>query len=205
MIFTGTKASGSRARPGQAASDHELVTLAWPVLTREDMQRLTQIAESKKARHQWFQDRLVRLIEYGCQHPQGPVLLTQADLAAMTGLTTVEVSHLLKAARETTAKPLLTKGYYFDQGMRPSHKQQIIALYEQGLNEMEIARQSQHASQSVGRYLRDYERVKMLVKRHTSTEQIGHLLGMQRSVVQAYMDMVQQHHPELIQNGGQQH
>ena len=32
MVFTGTKANGRKAHPGQSASDHELVTLAWPVL-----------------------------------------------------------------------------------------------------------------------------------------------------------------------------
>ncbi|TLM98812.1 DUF1670 domain-containing protein, partial [bacterium] len=173
MIFTGTKASGSRAYPGQSASDHELVTLAWPVLMPEDIQRLTQAPGTKQARRQWFQDRLVRLIEYGCNHPQGPVLLTHADLAAMTGLALEEVCWLLKAARQETGKQLMTKGYYFDQGMRPSHKEEIIALYEQGLDEAEIARRSGHAPQSVGRYLRDYERIKMLLRKKTPTEQIG--------------------------------
>jgi hypothetical protein len=30
MVFTGTKAKGPKAHPGQSASDYELVTLAWP-------------------------------------------------------------------------------------------------------------------------------------------------------------------------------
>lgn len=201
MVFTGTKASGNRARPGQSASDHELVTLAWPVLTAKDVQKLTQVGDAKEARSKWFKERLVRVVEYGRQHPRGPVLLTQADMAAMTGLTTVKVSLLLEAARKATGKPLVTKGYYFDQGMRPSHKKEIIALYEQGLDEATIARKSNHAMRSVGRYLRDYERVKMLVRRKTPNQQIGQLLEMQPSVVQAYLKMVEIHHPDLDQNG----
>ena len=204
MVFTGTKASGSRARPGQSASDHDLVTLAWPVLTAEDLQRLTQVGDAKENRSKWFQQRLVRLVEYGQQHSQGPVLLTQADLAVMTGLTTVQVSKLLEAARKVTDKPLMTKGYYFDQGMRPSHKKEIIALYEGGLDEAAIARRSKHAIQSVGRYVRDYERVKKLVRRKTPTEEIGQLLGMQPSVVQAYLEMMKKHHPELNYNRNDQ-
>jgi hypothetical protein len=200
MVFTGTKASGRRARPGQSASDHDLVTLAWPVLTAKDVQQLTRAGDTTEGRNKWFQDRLVRIVDYGRQHPQGPVLLTQADLAAMTGLTTVKVSKLLQVARKTTSKPLVTKGYYFDQGMRPSHKEEIVALYEQGLDEAMIARQSNHAIQSVGRYLRDYDRVKMLVQRKTPTEQMGQLLEMQPSVIQAYLKMVKQHHPELVEN-----
>ena len=65
--------------------------------------------------------------------------LTLADLAAMLNLSTVQVSLLLKEARKTTGKPLLTKGYYFDQGVRPTHKDQIIALYESGADEADIA------------------------------------------------------------------
>ena len=115
----------------------------------------------------------------------------------MLGLTTVQVSLLLKEARQTTGKPLPTKGYYFDQGRRPSHKAEIIALYEQGLDETEIARRSQHAQTSVGRYIRDYERVKLLVQRRIPVEQMTRLIEMQPSVVDAYVKLVSQYHPEL--------
>ena len=47
MVFTGTQASGGKARPGQAASDHVLVTLAWPVLLPEDLQQLAAFPAGK--------------------------------------------------------------------------------------------------------------------------------------------------------------
>lgn len=200
MVFTGTKASGSRAYPGQSASNHELVTLAWPVLLPEDLQRLATLPggdEGTKARRAWFQKRLIRIVEYGWQHPEGPVLLTLADLSAMLGLTTVQVSKLLTEARRTTGKALLTKGYYFDQGMRPTHKAEIIALYEAGLDEADIARQTSHNPTSAGKYIRDYERVKLLLTHQTPVEYIGRLLQMQPSVVKAYVGMAYQYHPDL--------
>lgn len=197
FVFTGTKANGHKAYPGDQAADYELVTLAWPLLTPEDRQYLANQPETQSVRHKWFQQRLIRIIEYGWNHPDGPVLLTVADLAAMLGLTTVQVSLLLKEARQTTAKALLTKGYYFDQGMRPTHKADIIALYEQGLDEAEIARQSQHAQTSVGRYIRDYERVKLLLKRRIAVEQMSQLIDLQPNVVDAYVKLVGQYHPDL--------
>jgi hypothetical protein len=200
MLFTGTKACGSKARPGQSASDHQLVTLAWPVLLPEDLQTLANLPQGthrRQARQAWFQRRLVRLIEYGWQHPQGPALLTQADLSAMLGLDTVQVSQLLTEARRTTGKPLLTKGYYFDQGMRPTHKAQIIALYEAGMDEADIARHTDHASTSVGKYIRDYERVKLLLTHQTPLEQIGSLLQLQPGVTTAFVNLVYQYHPVL--------
>jgi hypothetical protein len=36
MIYTGVRASGPKATPGQSATARELVTLAWPVLLAED-------------------------------------------------------------------------------------------------------------------------------------------------------------------------
>jgi predicted transcriptional regulator len=126
------------------------------------------------------------------------VLLAQTDLAVMLGLPRRQVSDLLQEARCLTGQPLLTKGYYFDQGMRPSHKAEIIALYEQGQDETAIARQSGHTASSVGRYIRDYERVKMLLKRAIPVQQISHLLGLQPNVVDAYVKLVEQYHPELV-------
>ena len=200
MLFTGTKASGSKARPGQSASDHELVTLAWPVLLPEDLQALANLPQGSprtQARQEWLQQRLVRLVEYGWRHPQGPVLLTLADLSAMLGLTTVQVSQLLAEARRTTGKPLLTKGYYFDQGMRPTHKSDIIALYEAGMDEADIARHTDHAPTSVGKYIRDYERVKLLLAHQTPLRDIGSLLQLQPNVTKAYVELVQVYHPDL--------
>lgn len=201
LVFTGTKAQEGKARPGQSADDHELVTLAWPVLTTADIQSLVTQPTGPagvKARQAWLQQRLIRIVEYGWNHPQGPVLLTLADLSAMLGLSTVEVSQLLSEARRTTGKALLTKGYYFDQGMRPTHKAEIIALYEAGLDEAEIARQTQHSPASVGQYIRDYERVRLLVKHRTPIQDIGRLLDMKPAIVKAYLGMVQLHHPELM-------
>jgi hypothetical protein len=204
LVFTGTKASGSKPHPGRPASDHELVTLAWPVILPTDIQEIitwptgpAQVA----ARQQWFQKRLVRIVEHGWHHPQGPVLLTLADLSAMVGLTTVAVSQLLAAARHATSKPLLTKGYYFDQGMRPTHKAEIIALYEAGLDETAIARQTNHAPGSVGKYIRDYERVKLFLTHQsqpTSIEHMGRVLKMQPNVVKAYVQLLYDYHPELV-------
>ena len=200
MVFTGTKASGNKAHPGKSAADYELVTLAWPVLLAEDLQQLATLPkgqEGARARAALLQQRLVRIVEYGWQHPAGPVLLTLADLAAMLSLSPPRVSELLTEARRTTGKPLLTKGYYFDQGMRPTHKNEIIALYEAGLDEADIACQAGHAQISVGQYIRDYERVKLLLAHQTPGERIPQLIGMQPNVAKAYVGLAYQYHPDL--------
>ncbi len=200
MVFTGTKADDSKPYPGRPAGDHELVTLAWPVLPPEDVQLLAarpKGTNTKQAKKTWYQQRLIRILEYGYSHPDGPVLLTLADLSLMLGLTTVQVSQLLAEARRTSGKPLLTKGYYFDQGMRPSHKDEIIALYEAGVDEADIARRTQHAPSSVGNYIRDYERVKLLLSHRILVERFPRLTDMQPNVIKAYVEMVYKYHPDM--------
>ena len=197
MTFTGVKACGPKPHPGQSAADHDLVTVSWPVLLREDLEKL-QTIRGKEAYRLWQQTRLVRLVEYGWEHPNGPILLTLADLTAMLGVSSPKkTSQLLRKAREATGKNLLTKGLYFDQGMRPTHKAEVVALYEQGMDETDIARQLSHSLEGVGHYLRDYERVKLALKQSIPITQIDRLLNMQPSVVRAYVEMVEKYHPNI--------
>lgn len=201
MVFTGTKAVGNKAYPGQPVSDHQLVTLSWPICLPEDTVALTQMPPGpagKEARRALLQQRLVRLIEHGWSHPDGPVLLTLADLSVMTGVDTVHLSTLLVEIRRETGRPLPTMGYFFDQGMKPTHKAEIVSLYEQGLDEVEIARRTRHAQSSVGRYLRDYERVKLVLQRQIAPQQMPSLTGLQPAVVNAYLRFVEEHHPDLL-------
>jgi hypothetical protein len=201
MVFTGTKGSGKKAMIGQTADQHELVTIAWPVLVQEDLKGLTSgLLENRKhpRRAQWYKQRLRRIMEYGYEHSEGPVLLTLADLATMLGITTIEISKWLQQIRKETGKSLPTKGYYFDQGMRPTHKEEILSLYEAGVDEAEIARRTNHAQDSVGNYIRGYERVRLMISRNVPIDHIGALIDMQPSVVNAYIDLLKRFHPDLF-------
>ena len=197
MFFTGTKATKKKPHPGMTAGEFELVNIAWPILTTEDLKTLAKFPETKAARDQYNEKRLARIVNYGYHHPKGPVLLTLSDLATMLGLTTTLVCKLLKQARQNTGKPLLTKGLYFDIGMKPTHKAEVVELYEQGIDEADIARLLEHSQDSVGNYIRDYERVKLILKGNTPSEQISRLLNMQPGVVKAYVEMVNKYHPDI--------
>lgn len=197
-MFTGTKADGHKAHPGQQACEFTSVTIAWPLLTPEDLVQMATQSDTQANRRTLLCQRLIRLIEHGLSHPRGPVLLTLADLASLLGSTPATVSNLLKKTRQQSGKALPTKGYFFDQGMRPTHKAEILALYEQGVDEVEIARLSHHDQSSVGRYIRDYERVKELIKSQIPTAQIPRLLALQPSVVHAYVELLQLYRPFLF-------
>jgi hypothetical protein len=197
MFYTGTKATSQKPYPGMRAGEFELVTIPWPILILDDMVALNQLSEAKADRQPWWIKRLVRIIEHGLNHEKGPVLLTLADLGLMVGLTARDVSALLKIARQQTGKPLTTKGQYFDIGMKPTHKCEIIELYEQGCDEVAIARKSGHDQTSVGRYIRDYERVKEAVQNSMPFQSIPRLLDLLPSVVEDYTEMVYKYYPDI--------
>jgi len=201
FVFTGTKATGPKAHPARTAGEYTLVTIAWPLFLPEDIALLAHMPPGRAGRKQralLFKTRLQRLVEHGEQHPDGPVLLTITDLALMLGSPNSTISVLLNELRSATGKPLLTKGYYFDQGMRPTHKAEIVALYEQGMDEADIARHTHHDQSSVGRYLRDYARVKLLLSHQTPPEEIAPLTGLQPGIVKAYVKLVRRFHPDLL-------
>lgn len=198
ILFTGTKADTHKARPGQPACEFTTVTIAWPLLLQEDIEWMASQPDTTAQRRQLLMRRVIRLLEHGYHHPEGPILLTLADLALLLGISPAVASLLLAEARQTTGKPLLTKGYFFDQGMKPTHKAEIVALYEQGHDEAAIARLSNHAQTSVGRYLRDYERVKELLKTHVPIQRIPRLLDMQPTVVNAYVSLLRHYRPNLF-------
>jgi hypothetical protein len=198
IVWTGILATGAKANPSADRPQRELVTLAWPVCLPEDLQDLAREGEAKDVLDQLLKKRLRRMIEYGLQHPLGPVVLTVADLAILFGRNSHQISQLLKQLRQESGEPLPTMGYIFDQGMRPTHKVPIVSLYEAGLDEALIARQTGHSAHSVGHYLRDYERVKLMLGQGAQQDQIAHLIGMAPNQVQAYADLVRQFHPELF-------
>lgn len=84
-----------------------------------------------------------------------------------------------------------------DGGCEDRDKGEIVALYEQGLDEAEIAFRAEHAQSSVGRYIRDYERVKLALQSKIPLPDIAQMTGLQPSVVKAYFELVCQYHPEL--------
>ncbi len=85
-----------------------------------------------------------------------------------------------------------------DQGCRPTHKKEIVRLYEQGVEPPDVARETRHSLKSVERYLQDYERVKLLLKRGAGSKEISSLIGRGERVVLEYVGLAREYHPELF-------
>jgi len=124
-------------------------------------------------------------------------LLTGAELSVLLNRSLSTISKYLYMYHQTHIDILPTKGIVLDQGSRPTHKASIIELYERGYPELDIARLTTHTIDSVSRYIKNYKRIKLLVKRGFSLKEMVRITGSGRSTVTQYRDLVHLHHSSL--------
>jgi hypothetical protein len=199
VIWTCTADTGQKAEPGKPTEAYKSVTVRLPLVTADDLAERTdkKIALAQRQAQAKARDiqRLVRLVKSA--HDQGG-LLTLAELSVLLNRSYEVVRGYVAAWQTETGELLPLKGYQMDQGCRPTHKGQIIRLFEQGLEPPDIGRETGHSLKSVDRYLKDYERVKLLLKRGLDAEEISQMIGRGRTVVLEYIQIAQEYHPELF-------
>lgn len=199
LIWSCTADEGKKAEPGKKTEEYQTVTVVLPLVAAEDLASRTQghtPAEQRPERtRQRQQQQVVRLIQSA--YKQGG-LLTLAELSVMVNLGYEKVRQYVRDWEEETGELLPLKGYQMDQGSRPTHKKEIIRLFEQGKEPPDVARETKHNLKSVERYLKDYERVKLLLKQGVPVYNIGSLIGRGQHVVQEYVEIARQYHPELF-------
>lgn len=197
LVWTCTADEGHKAQPGKPTEEYKTVTVRLPLVTDEDLvQRTTQPGVRpgrREAGHERDKRRLARLVKAAAA--QGG-LLTIAELSVILNKSYELVRRYAQEWEEETGELLPLKGYRMDQGSRPTHKGEIIRLYEQGWEPPDIARQTGHNLKSVERYLKDYERTKLLLEQGMSIEQISHAIDRGKRTVVEYIEQARKHHPE---------
>jgi hypothetical protein len=199
LVWTCTADEGQKAEPGKRTEAYKATTVQLPLVTTEDLQERTErkLPRSKRlsAARERDKKRLGRLVKAAAE--QGG-LLTLAELSVMLNKSYQIISTYVREWEEENGELLPLKGYKMDQGSRPTHKKEIVRLYEQGQEPPDIARETHHNLKSVERYLQDYRRVRMLLKQSMAVDDISSAIGRGRSVVLEYVEIARQYHPELV-------
>jgi hypothetical protein len=173
-----------RPKRGQSIATTLLKPVVLTFLSDEDVQSLKKGFSSKQLRMR----RMVRWCEEA--YDQG-ALLSQLDLAMLVGCCDAVVSNYVCEYQKTSGKILPTRGNIHDLSGAITHKREIIALYLKGFLTPIIASKTNHSKESVDRYIRDFESVRILVGHGiTDLDKIVQLTRLSKKVTQQYLDLI---------------
>jgi hypothetical protein len=173
-----------RARRAKTIGHTKLVPVRLTIVADEDVDAIRSQAPAAVRRA----IRVRRLTHEA--YDQGGVL-SCADIAILTGYSTSAVSMTAVTLRQQ-GELVPLRGYVVDMGSYPTHKTIIVRLYLQGLTTPDIAARTYHSKEAGDRYLRGFERVRLLAARHPR-EELPLLTGMAPRVIQQYLDLLDDH------------
>jgi len=101
------------------------------------------------------------------------------------------IDKLIKELEHEKKIQIPDRGKIHDMGCSVSHKREICRLALQHYSQPDIQRRTHHSGDAVDRYLRDYNRVKMLKDAH-SPQQIALITGLSHKLVKAYLELVEE-------------
>lgn len=192
---------GKKPPVGQAPEEQPTVSAILPLITPEDIAERAQGCPPGKYRPTWARERdtqrIVRLVKAGLNNPNGRQLLTLADLSLLINRSIPVVRRCIREHFERTGELVPTKGFILDQGSNPTHKGIILRLYEEGKAPPDIARATEHSLEAVDRYIKDYERVKVLLRKGLTVTEIGRAIDRGESTVLQYYQVACTFHPDL--------
>ena len=202
IVWRGALDPGHKPPAKQRSAEQPTVTAVLPLITAEDMAEAAQGCPKGQNASRWAHQRDIRhigrLIKAGLNNPGGRLLFSQADLSLLSNRAIGTVRRCIIDYFEQTGELLPTKGYVLDQGSKPTHKRVILRLYEQGVPPPDIARLTDHSLQAVDRYIKDYERVKVLLRKGLNVTEISQAIGRGLQTVLQYQKIVLTFHPDLV-------
>lgn len=184
-----TSSENQKPRLGQRVEDYKNTRITLPLIDKEDIKMQGEVSSTERDKA-----KIVKLIN--AAYEQGG-LLTIEELALMVNRTPLSVSKRIREYQEEHQVILPIKGNKLDMGPGMTHKKIIIELYEKKVAPPDIARQVKHSQEAVDRYIKDYERVKFLVRRGLSITEISLLTGRGKQVIKQYEEILKRYHPEL--------
>jgi len=200
IVWRTTDAASKKPRYGQRAEDYKVKTVLLPLITEDDIEARL-VGKPAKSDNQFIpqQERdiqvMARLIKSA--YDQGGIL-SGAELSVLLNRSLTAIGRYLKIYHHQHNDEILpTKGNILDQGSSPTHKGVIIDLYEQGYPEIDIARLTTHNIESVGRYIKTYKDVMLMLEKELSIMEMVRVTGRGRSTILQYRELAYSYHPEL--------
>jgi len=129
-----------------------------------------------------------RTIRWFYEAAQQGGYLTNEDVSLLSGTSLASVGHWVRDYQDKHSTLVPTRGNMHDLGRGISHKKYILRLYLQGKLPSEIARETSHNVKNVSRYIKAFEIVRMLRKKHPPSEVLK-LSGLSESLCREYIEL----------------
>lgn len=181
VLWLGVKKE-ERQNYGKNASNTEIVPVKLTLLSSEDIDMLSSAFTTREVRER----RMIRLFKEG--YEQGGVL-SNNDIALLLNVSPSTVSKQVREYMGRTKEVVPTRGTVHDLGRAITHKRIIIRLYLEGYLTPEIARRTKHSEVACDRYIRAFNKVRMLADRKMSAEDIARTLEMSSFTVKEYLNI----------------
>ena len=191
LTWVTTSSENKKPKLGQRIEEYKAQRIDLPLINEQDL----KLVNEKSAQRD--QAKIVRLINAAFE--QGG-LLTLEEIGLMINRSMMTVSKRIQEYQEENQIILPIKGNQLDIGPGVTHKKIIIELYEKQVAPPDIAKRTHHSLEAVDRYIKDYEKVKFLVRRGINKEDIEHLTGRGKKVVDQYIEILKRHHQALFED-----
>lgn len=200
LCWNTTADDGQRQSYGKRAEEYGIKTVFLPYITEEDIEaRMVHKRGVRNDNYERGDQRDIRVMErlLRSAYEQGG-LLSIGELSAIMNRSLSTIGkYIKKYYLDHPDKTLPLKGYLLDQGSNPTHKGLICSLYERGLLEADIVRQTGHSASSVGKYIKTYKRVLALLRKGFDFGEIIKVIGQGERTLSQYVKIAYHFHPEL--------
>jgi hypothetical protein len=203
IIWRTTKATNRKPSYGTRSEDYEVQTVLLPLITEDDIDNRIKsyYSSTDKDGNTNYQKQTERDIEAMARLSKSAAnqggWLTGAELSVLLNRSLTTIGRYMRIYHETHDDILPTKGMMLDQGSKPTHKAGIIDLYEQGYQEPDISRLTNHTIDSTSRYIKNYKNIKLLLEKRFNVMEMVRITGLGRSTILQYRDLVYRYHSTL--------
>lgn len=153
------------------------------IISQEDIEDM-----KKPLRHREI--RIKKVERWTHQAYEQGALLTQLDLAVLFGVNETTASQYVREYYSLYNRVLPTRGNVQFIGSGQTHKKNIITMYLNGYLVPTICQRTNHSKESVERYIRDFEAIRLLDTKFDNINTISLITRLSKSVVQQYIELI---------------
>lgn len=168
---------------GKSMAQTKLRPVILDIITDSDIDDMKQPLHHREV-------RLKKIERWTQQAFDQGALLSQLDLAVLLTSNEATTGQYVREYASLYGRPLPTRGNIQLIGSGQTHKREIITLYLKGYLVPTICQRTHHSKDSVERYIRDFEAVKLLSTKFNDADTISRLIRLSSSVVKQYLDLL---------------